>query len=150
MAEVEASPGTYRRMLDECACLNVRKAARVLTQCYDRGLAASGIRSTQLPLLVTTALHERINVGELASEVLMDRTTVSRTLSLLERKGWVRVLPGADQRTREVELTTEGEGVLESAVTLWQRTQKEVERDLGEDCTNRVLPDLVRQLSRLE
>lgn len=118
-------------MLSECACLNVRKAARVVTQRYDDALRPAGVRSTQLPLLATAALRGRINLAVLADEVVIDRTTLSRTLALLERKGWIRVSQGADRRTRDVRLTQRGWDVLQRAVPLWERVQAEIRNSLG-------------------
>ena len=37
-----------------CACFNLRKAARAVTSMYDEALRPTGLRATQLPLLLIT------------------------------------------------------------------------------------------------
>ena len=49
-----------------CACANLRKAARVVTQLFDGVLAPSGLKATQFTLLVTSRLMGETTVGELA------------------------------------------------------------------------------------
>ncbi len=86
-------------MLRECVCLNLRKATRTVTKLYDEAYRPIGIRSTQLPLLVAAFLHSH-TVTSLADEVALDRTTLSRNLIPLERKGWIEIAPSDDRRTR--------------------------------------------------
>lgn len=126
-------------MLSECACLNVRKAARAVTQRFDDALRPAGLRSTQLPLLAATALYGRINVSALAEEVVLDPTTLSRTLALLERRGWIGMSPGEDRRTREVHLTPDGSRVLERAIPLWEDAQAQVATPLQAQRLRRAL-----------
>lgn len=136
-----------RRMLSECACLNLRKAARAVTQQYDSTLRPAGVRSTQLPLLTAAALYGTINMTELAHEVVMDQTSLTRTLALLERRGWIRVAPGADRRTREARLTPRGRRVLERAVPLWEAAQAAVTKPLQRRQFRRLLSQLNAVLS---
>ena len=72
---------------ESCACLNVRKAARAITQLFDEVLQPTGLRSTQFPLLVTVALLGEAPVTQLAEELVMDRTTLARNLKPLESQG---------------------------------------------------------------
>lgn len=48
----------------ECACFNLRKAARAVTQLYDDALRPAGVLATQLPLLAATGRLERATVTE--------------------------------------------------------------------------------------
>src|SRR5689334_4082927 len=52
LAEIEAT----------CACSNVRKAARAVTQLYDDVLQPIGLRSTQFTLLIAVALAGEASV----------------------------------------------------------------------------------------
>ena len=68
MVEVADSPDVeaYAEMLGTGACLQPRKATRVVTQLYDEALRPIGLRSTQLPILVTLAAHGALAVTDLA------------------------------------------------------------------------------------
>src|SRR5580704_4408110 len=81
-----------------CACANLRRADRVVTQFYDAVLRPSGLRVTQFTLL--QALHHapEISQKQLAELLAIDSTTLTRTLAHLRRKGWIRSGPGEDRR----------------------------------------------------
>ena len=113
-----------------------------MTRRYDQALKPLGVRSTQLPILVEAALHDRVNVFTLADHLMVDRTTLSRNLALLERKGWITIAPGADRRTREVCLTRLGDSILRQAIPLWEQAQEAVTTRIGAQRLRRVLSDL--------
>ena len=89
----------------DCTCFNLRKAARAVTQYYDDALRPSGLRVTQFSLLSVIKQFGTVNIGTLADEAVMDRTTLTRNLKLLEQEGLVTVTAGDDARVREVSLT---------------------------------------------
>ncbi len=61
-----------------CACLTVRKSMRTITQLYDKHLARVDMRITQFTLMNAIAAFSKISVHALASELVMDRTTLTR------------------------------------------------------------------------
>jgi DNA-binding MarR family transcriptional regulator len=130
-----------------CACANLRKAARAVTQLFDGVLAPSGLKATQFTLLVTSRLMGETTVGELAATMAMDRTTLSRNLKPLVREGLLEVRPGEDGRTRLVRVTPEGERALVDAYPLWQRAQEAVVTALGSDRYEALLGDTARTVS---
>ena len=125
-----------------CACFNLRKAARAVTQLYDDALRPTGLRSTQFSMLVLLRLTGAVSITKLAEEAVTDRTTLTRNLDLLQRDGLVRIRPGEDARVREVELTRAGVAKLEEAFPRWQEAQRLVARELGADRLDRMLADL--------
>src|SRR5512141_3011923 len=91
-----------------CVCLNLRRAARAVSQIYDEALASSGIKVTQFSLLRAVERNEPVAIGAIAEELDLDRTTMARTLAPLERDHLVTLAPGSDQRVTEVRLTAKG------------------------------------------
>jgi DNA-binding MarR family transcriptional regulator len=136
-----------REVARACACANLRRAARAVTQLFDEALAPSGLRTTQFTLLVTNRLMGESIINELAERMAMDRTTLSRNLKPLVRSGLLEVRPGEDGRTRLVRLTPAGEQALEEAYPLWQQAQQETVGVLGEDRYEALLGDVARTLS---
>jgi len=128
---------------ESCACHNVRKAARVITQVYDAGLAPAGIRGTQFTLLAAVAGMQPVSMNDLAARVVMDRTTLTRNLGPLLEAGLVTTRSGADRRRREIELSDAGRAKLLEAFRLWLKVQSEMTATLGE----RRLASLLRNLS---
>ena len=104
-----------RRTAATCACSNLRKAARSITQLYEEALRPLGIRATQFPILMATHGLRAVSVTDLADNLVIDRTTLTRNLAALERQGLVRIAPGEDRRTRLAELTAAGHAVLARA-----------------------------------
>ena len=114
-----------------CAALTLQKAARAITQIYNRTLKPSGLRITQLAILTSAARLDSPTVTEMARDLGMDRTSLSRGLRPLQRSGLLHISPGRDRRTRRVVLTPQGEVAIESALPSWQAAQAEIATRIG-------------------
>ena len=91
-----------------CNCFAVRKAARAVTQHYDRSLRKSGLRATQFNTLVVLAKAGPMPMAS-AEFLGMDRTSLTRNLQPPARKKWIRIAPGdEDRRVRMVSITDAG------------------------------------------
>jgi DNA-binding MarR family transcriptional regulator len=128
-----------------CACFALRKAARAVTQAFDEALRPSGLQPTQFSLLVAVRLLGEVGVSELADEVVADPTTLSRNLSVLQRRRFVTMAAGEDRRTRLVRLTEEGHAVLARALPAWQ----EMNRRLSQGVGGERFTEMVRQVDML-
>jgi DNA-binding MarR family transcriptional regulator len=126
----------------DCACFNLRKAARAVTQLYETALAPSGIHATQFSVLVALAVADGAPLSRVADALVMDRTTLTRNLRPLERRGWVRIEAGEDRRERNLSLTGSGRAALERALPLWQRAQAALQERLGDARWGRLPADL--------
>jgi len=136
-----------REVARACACANLRKAARAVTQVFDDALAPSGLKVTQFTLLVTSRLMRESTINDLAERMVIDRTTLSRNLKPLVRSGLLEVRRGEDGRTRLVRITPAGEHALEVAYPLWQQAQLETVGVLGEERHEALLGDISRMVS---
>jgi DNA-binding MarR family transcriptional regulator len=125
-----------------CACFNLRKATRAVTQYYEAVLEPSGLRITQFSLLAVIRLLDTASITQLADAAVMDRTTLARNLDLLAGQKLVRIRPGADGRVREVSLTRTARVKLEAALPLWERAQMQFTERLGAGRIERMLADL--------
>ena len=138
-------PDTLAAMSTDCACFNVRKAARALTALYDRALAPTGLRATQGTLLVALARAGDVPVTRLAGILGMDRTTLTRNLEPLERDGLVAVRPGPDRRVKLAGITEKGRQALAAAMPLWREVQRQIAEGTGVNRWN----ELRRELGRI-
>lgn len=125
------APAGLDQIATGCACFNFRRATRAITQLYDHVLAPSGLRATQLALLVGLAKSGAIPLTKLAPVLGMDRTTLTRNLAPLERDGLVVQRPGADRRVTLLEITPKGSKVLAKAIPLWEQAQHQITAGLG-------------------
>lgn len=115
-----------------CACANLRRAARIVTQRYDQELQAAGVKTTQFTLLQALTRTGNISQGNLGELLGLDSTTLTRTLALLRRKGWIQAKPGEDRREVRLTLTPEGKRKYLSALHYWQCAQRQLRGVLGE------------------
>jgi len=77
-------------------------------------LRKAGLEITQFGLLTALATTGEANQKRLSAGFAMDSTTLTRTLGLMRRQGWVRVRPGKDRRERLFRLT-------QAASEKWQK-----------------------------
>lgn len=54
-----------------CMCFNIRKTSRIVTAHYDRIISPSGLKATQLSLLVTVLLQDKASLSKLAKMIGM-------------------------------------------------------------------------------
>jgi len=116
-----------------CTSLNLRKAARTVTQFYDDALRGSGLKSTQFSLLAAASLAGTAPISRLAEEMAMDRTTLTRNLKPLEAEGLLQIVAGADRRVRNVTVTPEGDALLQKAAPMWRDAQTRMIDKLGDE-----------------
>ena len=107
-----------------CACLSVRRAARAMSRAYDEELRDTGLRMTQVSLLVAVGLHGEVTVSRLAQTLDLERTTLTRELKPLRERNLLTVRAGEDRRERIVELTDAGAEALTDALPRWRAAQQ--------------------------
>jgi len=126
-----------------CAGANLRRAARVATQVYDDAIRPTGMRGTQFSLLQALNIAPLLSQKQLGELLGLDSTTLTRTLSTLRRKGWIRSQPGADRRELRLSLTTAGKGEFQRVRPYWESAQKRLKQALGTNW-NQVIDAAVR------
>jgi DNA-binding MarR family transcriptional regulator len=114
-----------------CACQNLRRLSRVVTRIYDQELRRAGLEITQYGLLVALAKVGEANQKRLSAGFAMDSTTLTRTLGLLRKQGWVRARRGKDRRERLFSLTVEGRRQLAMAQPYWEQAERRLRNELG-------------------
>lgn len=106
-----------------CKCWALRRASRAMTQHYEASFRGTGLRATQFTLLAMLSQTGPLPLTELAAKVGLERTSLTRNLRPLERKGLVRDEPGEDQRVRRVAVTKKGEAAALAALDAWKEAQ---------------------------
>ena len=123
--------------LSACTCGSLRKASRRISQFYDIALAPVGIKSTQYSILAEVdrgSVEGPVTMSELATAMVMDRSTLGHNLKPLERDHLVILrLSGDDRRKRFVELTTKGKSTLRRSRLLWRRAEGRFEEIFGKE-----------------
>jgi DNA-binding MarR family transcriptional regulator len=115
-----------------CLCANLRRASRALTQLYEDAIRPTGLRASQFTILQALSLAGEITQGRMAQILSMDSTTLTRTLAIMERQGWIARREGADRREWRIQLSKAGRSKFERALPYWEKAQALVRRKLGE------------------
>jgi len=130
-----------------CACQNLRRVTRAVTRIYDQELSKAGLEITQFGLLTALSATEEANQKRLSAGFAMDSTTLTRTLGVLRRHGWVRVRPGKDRRERLFRLTQAGKRQMAEAQPYWERAEQRLRRELG-DAGWKSMKDTVSRMTK--
>src|ERR671933_267109 len=125
-----------------CTCGELRKAARAITLLYDDAFKSSGLLSTQFGVLQIICNIDSIRISDLAGKLGMDRTTLTRNLSVLERQGFIQISQGKDQRTRIVTATQKGRSAVSKTILLWNEVQRKVKQEMGENSWRELMQNL--------
>src|SRR5208337_2641596 len=91
-------PAKCKEIGRSCACYNLRRAARATTRLYDDFLRPSGLRTTQYSVLMAAKARGPVVLTKLAELTATERTTLARNLTILEKRGFIRIEPGSDLR----------------------------------------------------
>lgn len=135
--------GGSAQVMASCACEGLRRAARAVTGYYEDALAPSGLRVTQLPILVGLSVAGPLPMTPLAKALGIDRTTLARNVRALEERHLVAVESGdGDRRRRVLSLTPAGEQALSRTLELWGPTQAAVEERFGRERLQVLLGEL--------
>lgn len=130
------------RIRDTCLCLHLQRAARKLAREFDDVLRPLGLTSGQFSLLSALNRAAPARIGQVASVLAMDRTTLTAALKPLERRGLVSVtIDPKDRRGRRLGLSPAGRALLLKAIPVWERTHRLIEKRLAE--TDRLRADLL-------
>ncbi|WP_264442231.1 MarR family winged helix-turn-helix transcriptional regulator [Novosphingobium sp. JCM 18896] len=119
----------HHEKISACACTALRKASRAVTRLYDERLAAHGMTTTQFSILRNLARAEgEMPLSRLAEKLVMDRTSLYRTLTPVERVGWIALASGP-RRSKLARLTPAGRAAMQGAEGDWEAAQDDL---LGE------------------
>ena len=108
-----------------CMCGSFRRSSRALTQLYEEALRPLGLRATQLTILQVLSHAGEVSQGQLGNMLAMDSTTLTRTLAIMDRQGWITERGGEMQLTR--------------ALPVWEKVQSRLRRKLGEQAWKSLL-----------
>lgn len=131
-----------------CAAFNFRRTARAVTRLFDLALGPAGIRSTQFAILTAVAKYQPVSISRIGDILVLDPTTLTRSLRLLQKQGLLEISPRSTRRHRFLNLTDAGAKSLAQAIPLWRKVQAEFLGLLGSESWKGFRDELER-LSKL-
>jgi DNA-binding MarR family transcriptional regulator len=114
-----------------CTNFKLRQLMRRVAQHYDAEVGKTGLKTTQYSLLSHVVKLGPIRPGDLARQMRVDASTLTRNLRPLIDAGWLELGPGADARSRLVSVTDAGREKRQEAQRRWRVAQEGLNQTLG-------------------
>ena len=128
-----------------CVSANLRRTERVITRHYDVYLAESGLTAVQLPIVASIAAAEEPTFRLLAEQLDLDRSTLSRNLTLLRNRRLVKIDAPSGPKPGLIALTAKGKEALRHAHRCW----REAQAALADSVSSPTLDEAIRLLKVL-
>jgi len=112
----------------QCIGARLRKLSRITDSIYRKHLAEFDVTESQISILFALSNLGLIEQGAIGNLLALERSTVSRNVNLLVKKGWVT--KSSDYRP-EIELTDQGKKFVEKIAPIWERAMDEVIEKIG-------------------
>lgn len=109
---------------NECVAMRVRKLNRAVSNIYDEELRGHGMTVGQLNILVAVAQVGEIAPRDIGSILLLDKSTLSRSLHLMMKNDWLEATFSEAGRKQRVALTRKGEETLAIVADAWVEAQR--------------------------
>jgi DNA-binding MarR family transcriptional regulator len=120
-------------------------------QFYDKMLEPSGLAITQFSLLVGLSIAQYPTITKMANEMIIDRTTLTRNLNVLQNRGLVKIKGSSnDKGKKDIVITTKGKELLAKAFPLWEKAQRTVIQKFGNNDYNDMLSELSKIIKLIE
>lgn len=115
--------------LQNCISSRLRKLSRIADGHMRNCLKEFGITENQMTILFALSKLGRVGQGKIGEALVLERSTVSRNVKLLEKQKLV-------QRTAayrpEIELTTRGVGLVNKLIPHWEKVMDSFVDMLGD------------------
>lgn len=125
-------------VLGTCASFQMRRLARLTTNMFNEKLRPTGLRSTQISVLLGAGAWPEESISSLADKLSLDVSTLQRSLGVLEKSGLIQLAKG-HQREKKVSLTQAGLEKILEAKPYWEKAQNEFLATFGQDAWDQFL-----------
>ena len=124
--------------LEKSIGFKINQTANKINNKFNALLQKYDIAPEQRATLEIIKYEKDVNQTKIANILAKDKTTISRTLATLEKKGFI-VKKQIDKRTNLIELTLEGEKILEESALIVKKFREKVSSTLNKDEINKIV-----------
>lgn len=114
-----------------CTNIKLRQLMRRVAAHYDAEVGKTGLKGTQYSLLSYVVKLGPIRPGDLAAEMKIGPSTLTRNMRPLIDAGWLALGPGPDGRSRLLSATQSGREKRQEAQRRWRVAQEGINHLLG-------------------
>lgn len=135
--------------LEKSLGFKINQTANKLNNKYNQLLLGFDIAPEQRATLEIIKYETDVNQTKIAQILGKDKTTISRTLNTLEKKGFI-LKSQINKRTNLIELSSKGEEILEKSSFLVKEFRKNLASNLNENEINQLFSLLEKVVSHLK
>lgn len=121
-----------RDVTRDCIAVRMRMADRVITKIYDDALRPFGLSVNQFAMLAIGESRGYLRQADICEDLQLNNSTLSRNLERMRANGWLKQMPGKDDRENLHEVTSEGQRLLNTAIPVWSEAQEKARGLLGD------------------
>lgn len=108
----------------DCLAASTRRTARAVSNYLNTMLRPVDLNVGQFGLLAVIAKKPDRTLREIGELLILDDSTMTRNLAVLERRGLVHGEGGRGRSGKRVSLTDEGQRLLEAGQPLWEEANR--------------------------
>ena len=122
-------------MQQRCLGVRVGRLHRLVARRFEQALRPTGLSISQMEILSALVVAAApVRPGDLAGWLAIERSTMSRNLTLMESRGLVLTTETSPTgRSQKVTISAAGTAALADAESAWTQAQDAVSRTLGPD-----------------
>lgn len=135
--------------LEKSIGFKINQTANKINNKFNIVLQKYDIAPEQRATLEIIKYEKDVNQTKIANILAKDKTTISRTLATLEKKGFI-LKKQINKRTNLIELTPQGEKILEESVIIVKEFRKKVSSNLDENEIKKIVELLEKVAFNME
>jgi DNA-binding MarR family transcriptional regulator len=130
-----------KTLLKQSIGFNINKTANLINSSFNLALQQHNIALEQRATLEIIKFEDNVTQTKIAQILGKDKTTISRALKSLEKKGYIKK-EELDKRTYLIKLTKYGEDVLEKSAQTVQDFRSKIASNLSQNEINQFFTSL--------
>ena len=115
--------------LQDCIGSRLRRLSRITDGYYRKQLSNFSITENQLTILFALRKVGKIEQGKIGQALVLERSTVSRNVKLLEKKDFINKTIG---NRPKIELSKKGNELVKTLIPLWENAMDELIEKIGD------------------
>ena len=120
-------------MIQACVCTTTRKANRALFRYYEKAMNGTGLTIVQFSILRALDRNGPTTLSSLAEELVMERTSLYRTIKALAEREAVSIEGTGEGREKRASITQNGQILMTGAAPAWEQAQNTIITKIGPD-----------------
>jgi len=112
-------------MASSCVATRARLISRSITAIYDEAMQGSGVKVSQVNLMVMVYNLGNARSTDICRIMKMDSSTLSRNVDRMKKKGWLDSRHEVGARSMVITVTPAGEQLLADIYPQWKEAQRQ-------------------------